>query len=228
VVTISVLDAGGKAVPNADVVVSAQAREGAGGHEHVGGKPGGIFQTLARAPLVGGAVNTGPSGVARVYFVAPEVSGAVRLRGTSAGAGPDSATMDVGIAGLVAMAPGPHYVFTGDVAERHTDNHYGTPAALAAFGQFADTLKGWINEPLGINDISLEQGGLFDVGAADWDIPHGYHRRGTHADIRTKYESQRVFSKELQERMRALWKVTLRFGEPVNESDHLHLNFYPR
>ncbi|NUP70005.1 MAG: hypothetical protein HOQ16_02180 [Gemmatimonadaceae bacterium] len=225
-VTVAVTDAAGAPVPNVDVRLALHARDGSAGHEHLGDKPTGIYQTLSHEPLLAGTVNTGPSGVAKLYFVAPEASGPVQLEGASAGAAMDTMTVQVGIAGLELMPPGASYAFTGAVSGRHTDNHYGTPAALAAFRQFADSLHQWIGEPLGINDISLEQGGLFDVGEQPWVLPHGYHRRGTHADIRTKYESRRVFSKKLQERMRALWKFTLRFGEPVNEADHLHLNFY--
>lgn len=225
-ITVSVTDAAGTTIPNVDVRLALRAREGSAGHEHLGDKPAGVVQSLSHEPLPSGTVNTGPSGVAKLYFVAPEVSGPVQLEGTSGNATPDTMTVQVGIAGLEPLAPGASYVFTGAVDGWHTDNHYGTPSALAAFRQFADSLAQWIGEPLGINDISLAQGGLFDVGGQPWVLPHGYHRRGTHADIRTKYESRRVFSKKLQERMRALWKFTLRYGEPVNEADHLHLNFY--
>jgi hypothetical protein len=227
IVTVSVTDAAGRPIPNADVTLTLEARDGSAGHEHLGSKPAGVYQTLARDPVADGRVNTGASGVAKLYFVASEVSGPVRLEAVSANARPDTTTVQVGIAGLVPLAPGPHYLFTGAVNGRHTDNHYGTPAALAAFREFADSLNVWIGEPLGINDISLEQGGLFDVGGGLWDLPHGYHRRGTHADIRTKYASRQVFPKKLQERMYALWRVTLHHGIPVNEDDHLHLNFYP-
>lgn len=226
VVTVSVADAAGKPVPNLDVALSLEAREQSAGHEHTGHKPTGILQTLAREPLPDGVVNTGPSGVAKVYFVASEVSGPVRVQGTSASATRDTVSVDVRISGLVPLGPGAHYVFTGAIPDRHTDNHYGTPSALDAFRQFADSVHDWIGEPLGINDISLEWGGLFDVGGQSWSIPHGYHRRGTHADIRTKYASQRRFSDEIQRRMRRLWQFSLGNGTAVDESDHLHLNYY--
>jgi hypothetical protein len=227
VVTVVVTDVAGTPIPNVDVALTLDARDGTAGHDHLGEKPPGIYQTLGHDPLPNGAINTGSSGVARLYFVASEVSGPVQLEATSSNARPDTMTVQVGIPGLEPLPPGAHYVFTGAVPDHHTDNHYGTPAALAAFREFADSVHGWIGEPLGINDISLEQGGLFDVGGSQWNIPHGYHRRGTHADIRTKYASRQVFPKKLQERMRALWRVTLHHGVPVNEDDHLHLNFYP-
>lgn len=227
VVTVSVVDGSGTAVPNVDVTLSLAAHESSSGHDHTGGKPTGIFQTLQRAPLQPATVNTGPSGVAKFYYVASEVSGPVTIKGASPNSSVDTATVSVKVPGLVAMPSGASYVFTGAIVNRHTANHFGTPAALAAFQEFADSVSTWIGEPLGINDISLADGGLFDVGLRSWEIPHGYHRRGTHADIRTKYATNAVFPGKLQARMRALWKVTLGYGEPVDEEDHLHLNFYP-
>lgn len=112
------------------------------------------------------------------------------------------------------------------LSQRFGDAAVTPPSQIHAFQVFADSVSDWIHEPIGINDISLSDGGLFDVGAP-WDIPHGYHRRGTHADIRTKYANNTVFSRKQQVRMRALWRVVLGYGEPVDEADHLHLNFNP-
>lgn len=227
VVTVSVLDGSRTAVPNANVTLSLRAHESSAGHAHTGGKPTGIFETLQRAPLGPGPISTGPSGVAKLYYVASEVSGPVTIEGASPSSAPDTVTVSVKVPGLIAMSPGASYVFTGAIANRHTANHFGTPAALEAFKEFADSVSAWIGEPLGINDISLPDGGLFDVGSTPWEIPHGYHRRGTHADIRTKYANNTVFSRKQQARMRALWRVVLGYGEPVDEADHLHLNFNP-
>ena len=227
IITVSVVDGSGTPVPNANVTLSLKAHESSSGHVHAGGKPTGIFQTLQKAPVSPGPVTTGPSGVAKFYYVASEVSGPVTIDGASPNASRDTATVSVKVPGLVAMPQGASYVFTGAIMNRHTANHFGTPPALEAFQEFADTVSAWIGEPIGINDISLADGGLFDVGRTTWEIPHGYHRRGTHADIRTRFASNTVFPNKLQTRMRALWKVTLGHGEPVNEDDHLHLNFYP-
>ena len=227
IVTVSVVDGSRTPVPNMNVALTLRAHESSSGHDHAGGKPTGVLQTLQRAPLDRATVNTGPSGVVKLYYVASEVSGPVTIDGASPSAARDTTTVFVKVPGLVVMAPGASYEFTGAIVNRHMANHFGTPQALEAFREFADSVSTWIGEPLGINDISLRDGGLFDVGSSSWEIPHGYHRRGTHADIRTKYANNIVFSRGQQARMRALWKVTLGYGEPVNEADHLHLNFYP-
>jgi hypothetical protein len=223
--TVSVIAASGVPTPNVEVALRLSAAEPRAGHDHLGGKPVGLLETLQRTPLTDGRINTGSSGVARLYVTAPEISGPVLIEGTSAGAKADTTTLEVMVGGLVPMTPGPSYVFTGAIAGKHMDNHHGTPAALSAFKVFADSLQRWTGEPLGINDISLAQGGLFDVGERTWELPHGYHRRGTHADIRTRYAGRGAFPKDLQLRMRDLWHRILDYGTAVDEADHLHLNY---
>lgn len=228
--SVSVVDAAGTPVPNATVTLRSAAHEGTAGHVHVGGKPSGLLQTLQKVALAGDTVNTGASGVAKVYFVASEVSGPVTIQGTSKGARTDSTIVQVMVKGLVALSPGAHYEFTGAVAGRHTDNHYGTSAALTAFQALADSIDAWTGEPLGINDISLIQGGLFDSGDGvswnPWDIPHGFHRNGTHADIRTHYANGKEFPDSLKADIETLWRRVLKHGTVVKEGNHLHVQFY--
>ena len=230
VLTVSVVDAAGAEIPNVDVVLSLRARDLTAGHDHSGGKPTGILQTLQRAEIPGGLVNTGPTGVAKVNFVASEVSGPITITGTGSGVTKDTLVVRVKVPGLEPLGSGPHYVFDGAINGRHTDNHYGTPHALHAFQVFADSVSEWTHEPIGINDISLKDGGLFDVGEearwTPWELPHAYHRLGTHADIRIRYGNGTPYKSELKRQMKDLWHVTLNYGVPVSEGDHLHLNFY--
>jgi hypothetical protein len=157
---VIVEDEEGHPIPNSGVTLHLVARELTAGHEHSGNKPTGILQTGDRGPIPDGRVNTGPDGVAEVLFVASEVSGPVTIVGKSSGAITDSTIVDVRTPGLVPLGPGAHYYFTGAVTGQHTDNHYGVPAALDAFKELADSVSFWIGQPLGINDISLHDGGL--------------------------------------------------------------------
>jgi hypothetical protein len=111
VVTVSVTR-NGVAEPNADVTFTLGPHEGSAGHLHEGGRPVGIFQLLDKSPLPGQMVNTGPSGVTKVYYVASEISGPVTIGAYSPAAAPDSTVIEVRIPDFVALAPGPHYVFT--------------------------------------------------------------------------------------------------------------------
>lgn len=51
-------------------------------------------------------------------------------------------------------------------------------------------------QPMRINDISLERGGMFDI-QADWNPPHDSHRSGTDVDIENLAELR-----ELQDALR--------------------------
>ena len=85
----------------------------------------------------------------------------------------------------------------------HRRNHYGSALlveelqlAILDFFDWTATEEGG-EEPLklGVNDMSLEQGGLFDI-CADWLPGHKYHRSGASVDIdrvAEKYESPGEF-----------------------------------
>lgn len=98
--------------------------------------------------------------------------------------------LNVGIQGLEQMPVSGegHWRLTGaygepGVTSLHLFNHYGTSStvgtlSLIAWRYFEDTG----GDSLGINDISLPKGGLFDINN-DWATPHSEHRAGTDADI---------------------------------------------
>ncbi len=80
---------------------------------------------------------------------------------------------------------------TGETDE-HTINHYCTPvmrdnlhAALQDFYEWSGTEEGGgTHIRLGINDMSLIQGGVFDIDG-DWNLRrnHAFHRVGLSVDI---------------------------------------------
>ncbi|MBI4064570.1 MAG: hypothetical protein HY401_09775 [Elusimicrobia bacterium] len=69
----------------------------------------------------------------------------------------------------------------------HPTNHYGTQTLYTevtklAFGHFQSS-----GATLGINDVSLINGGLFDLNA-NWQPGHECHRKGTSVDIDRSHE----------------------------------------
>lgn len=99
-----------------------------------------------------------------------------------------STSVAVGFLGL--FDPGIEYGdvdvrYTGATAE-HTSNHYGSPELHQMVRDMAimynieadEAVKGSI----GLNDMSLRFGGLFDIAGA-WERPHSRHRFGTDCDI---------------------------------------------
>lgn len=102
---------------------------------------------------------------------------------------------------------------------RHPSNHYGTSytlrqlqLAIRDFAEWSGTEDGGGEYLiLGINDMSLEYGGLFDI-CSTWIIGHTYHRSGASVDIdgRAQIFSSREFVslqpyqiKKLEDIMRA-------------------------
>jgi hypothetical protein len=75
-------------------------------------------------------------------------------------------------------------VVRGDT-NRHPDGTSGTPRTLATLKLIAAYYSNFIPPlRLSVNDISLPEGGLFDIKqASEWNIPHQTHRKGTDVDL---------------------------------------------
>lgn len=98
-----------------------------------------------------------------------------------------TAAIDVRVSDLQLLAPFVSYRLTG-ATDAHPANHYGTLSTVANIGRVGDAFYIATGELLGINDMSLVWGGLFDIGPPPssnlfWSPPHLSHRRGTSADI---------------------------------------------
>lgn len=108
---------------------------------------------------------------------------------------------------LEPLREGDHYKKVGGVPNHHgprvdgqfpnsrtpDNNHYGTRAFVDSLISVANTWHELVTNdetmddrqtPLNINDMSLPNGGLFDIGGR-WSPSHDYHRIGRDADIRT-------------------------------------------
>lgn len=66
----------------------------------------------------------------------------------------------------------------------HPKNHWGTSATLQDIRDMGRAYYLEYQENLDINDISLKDGGLFDINQ-NWQAPHNSHRKGTNVDIRS-------------------------------------------
>ena len=200
-ISVSVLDADNKPVPNKDVTLVLKAHEGTGGHAHSStSNPKNPGKLRSDGPFQEElTVNTGAGGTVNVRYLAPDAAGEVTLTGTSPGAESDKAELVIGRTGLsvVAEIPGKlEHVGAADGHDTrdHPERHYATAALSDLLTRLADTLYSKFSVSLGVNDISLPLGGQFD-DKGDWAPPHRDHRRGWGADIRTtdKTEKQRRF-----------------------------------
>lgn len=169
----------GEIINNCNVVITHTARASSGGHSHTNGtRPKGTFQ-----PASG---STGTAGLPTTY-TSPETSGIIdtQLTGTAPDGtplAPGVFTIGVQIDGLIALGGGANYQLIG-ITATHPDSHNGTPAMNGALVGLADAYAAaFPNSVLGINDMSLTAGGLFDYQAT-WAKPHASHRFGVDADL---------------------------------------------
>ncbi len=128
--------------------------------------------------------NTGACDVP-VNYLAPEVSGRYTIKAEMEddASVTDEQKITVSVEGLDAMplSPDNSYRLTGQT-NSHPVNHYATEFTI---GKVQDIVQDYFNRrdaTLGINDMSLVWGGLFDYKGT-WQPPHDWHRDGTSADI---------------------------------------------
>lgn len=184
----------GAIIPNATITIASKTgRANTGGHDHDdSSRPTGAFSYLTG--------NTGPSGTSfEPTFTAPEISGIVDVVVTCSGpAGYSCQTttlpIAVRISDLVLLRAGVDYILTGSagdpgVTSLHVDNHFGVASfvfKLQALG--TAYFLHYMNQPaprLRFNDMSLTEGGLFDV-SNNWQptpLGHFEHRIGVSVDV---------------------------------------------
>lgn len=98
-------------------------------------------------------------------------------------------TFQVGVNGLSALPTSQYYRLTGVYPNTssnpnsfyHPGNHYVT-ANGANIAGFAKDFFETFDATIGVNDASLEKGGIFDL-KLDWYSPHGLHRLGNSVDV---------------------------------------------
>jgi hypothetical protein len=160
-----------------------------GGHVHDGNRPHGTL--AASSCLVNLAADgTGSCGVA---YRPSEVGGVETVIAEADGFDAAEARVKVEVAGLVDLAAIRTNFFrlTGQTST-HPDNHWGTPETITNVQLIALDYFTLFEATLGINDISLRQGGMFDI-CATWNPAgtcsnapgggHVSHRVGKGVDI---------------------------------------------
>lgn len=162
-------------------IIEVYVTPNSGGHDHhSSSRSSGIVTPLVLYPDANGK---------HTFTVeAPEEAGTINVRGVGTSATYPNSTfggvipIEVGIGGLIPLPSGSTYTLIGQTTT-HADNHYGRLSLVSSLQAVAQNFHQltWIT--IGINDMSLMHGGLFDV-RANWAPPHGSHRVGEDADIR--------------------------------------------
>ncbi|MEK7066282.1 MAG: hypothetical protein AAB965_01765, partial [Patescibacteria group bacterium] len=95
-----------------------------------------------------------------------------------------TAFVNVKVQGLIPLPSSPNYIVSSNDAN-HPSFTYGTPVLNGVINSVADEYKNVITSgtlKISINDMSLINGGLFDIGGT-WSTPHASHRVGEDVDI---------------------------------------------
>lgn len=193
----------GVTVPNCNLTIQWNGRNGSGGHVHNTSRPPGIFRT--QNGVTGGSTgpgspgmftdNTGATGILGVTYTAPEASGITDLtvtgvalvNGVPTNFGPDQYTIGAKIEGLQLASVAGLQVSTA--SNMHDNNNgYATPAMIGALAVMVQRLaeeltrQGRPVPPVRVTALSLPLGGLFDF-EVEWRPRHVSHRFGNDADI---------------------------------------------
>jgi len=166
------------------ISLSSEAVEFSGGHNHSNVTPERPVGSFA-APQC----TTGPTGECSVTYTASAVSGSEELYAFLE----EDHTIDamtevlVRVPGLVKFADSLTYRLTGKT-DYHPNNHYLSQSPQIQISVFSVAFEyvELFQGTLGLNDMSLEFGGLFDIGPASgpfWSTPHISHRIGKSVDI---------------------------------------------
>jgi hypothetical protein len=163
----------------------------AGGHDqgHVDPRPDHAFGSFERpeGPKVSYCTVTtfdaGEIGFCEVTYHPSEVSGKETVTAEASGFPKAEAKVIVQVPGLRQMPASGlgAWQLTG-ARPQHPGNHYGTPETVTRIAAMATDYFELYGESIGVNDMSLEWGGLFDIGG-NWAPPHAGHRIGNSVDI---------------------------------------------
>jgi hypothetical protein len=175
-------------------------------------------------------------GSCTVPYHASEISGVETIVAQAPGFTEAKAKVRVAVPGLVEFPEAPakyvrvgtpnNHVGTNDPCRsnpptsRHESNHYGRATMIADVQAIAEKLVKDTGILLRINDMSLPQGGLFDI-QNNWRTPHRKHRVGLNADIGfagVRHGQCVPYSRDVLRRVIQL--VTKQ--KPLEEGDHFH------
>lgn len=180
--------------------------ENSGGHSH--------HDDSRRKGTVTPPTLTIPAGsLEPVYalYSSSDISGQEKIIVEVNGSKADEKMIEVKVPDLMPLDSLSWYNLTGaDAISSHPANHYGTNSTKVAVYNMASDYWNEIRTRLGINDMSLEWGGLFDVNE-NWSSPHSLHRTGESVDIDRCADGVLVNQKRLD-------KIALRYdGERIVE-----------
>ena len=180
------------------VNLSIEPVANSGGHSnHSGTRPKGKI-TDSSGNVISSVNLSNAENSAVVKYTSSEVGGEERIIATVTGGDESEAKIKVRVPGLGSMGESDAWRLTGQTTN-HPVNHYGTYTTIGNIGNMAADYYQQFDATLGINDMSLPDGGMFDIcgtyNPTDTCLNapnggHSSHRKGTGVDIDRTAQSQ--------------------------------------
>jgi len=186
-VTVTVTDNTNNPVPDYPFTLGEFVRPNSGGHDHGDNRPTGKFITPAHDTVASFQGTTNSDGKATCTYICSGFGGvdSIFVRGKT-DRDTSSTTILLQFPGLQELTEGDHYELIGahsqGATSEHEKNHYGTSKLVSVLKELADTVYSEDEYELRFNDMSLVNGGPFDIWN-NWDTPHQDHREGVSADV---------------------------------------------
>ena len=186
-VTVTVTDNDNKPVPGYPFTMSAFVRPNTGGHDHDTNRPTGKFISPAKDTVASFQGTTNGEGKATYTYICSGFGGvdSIMVKGRTE-RNTASTTIQVQFSGLIELTSADHYLLIGahsqGASSLHEKNHFGTNILVDKLKELAGAAYTGANCRLRFNDMSLVDGGPFDL-RNNWDTPHQSHREGISADV---------------------------------------------
>jgi hypothetical protein len=184
-----VTDQNGQPKANIGVNITSDVTLDSGGHIHENSRPKGKLVPANISTKDGTASITGvtdSTGIFSLTFGAEEASGEHTLTAICTKCtAPAKATVNVSIPSLTLLGVDPANYDLQGYKDWHPGNHYFSEAAIVKIINLAHAYNQEFNQLLIINDSSLVNGGVFDLGQ-DWTYEyngHAGHKKGLVVDI---------------------------------------------
>ena len=177
------------ASPNTSFTAQVVAGANTGGHQHHdANRTKGTVAGAGPTSCTGsGPVTcaTDTNGYAQLKYTSSEVGGWDNVLVKMDTGEEGDAIVKVRVPGLLYLPSGTAYTAeSNDV--KHPNYRYGNTALINAIQQIAQAYMAKYNATISVNDMSLINGGVFDV-KSDWNAnPHQCHRKGTSVDFNRK------------------------------------------
>jgi hypothetical protein len=229
-VTVRVNDLSGNPVPNYPITMTAFGVDLSGGHDHIPDRPWGLFVTTEHDTVNFLWGETDNEGKITCTYLSSGIGGkdSIAAWGYDYDKDTASAIVFLKVKDLEELKPATNYELTGafgdpGVRSEHRSNHYGTSVLVGKLKELADSVYTNTQDKLRFNDMSLMNGGPFDIWN-NWDTPHQTHRNGISVDlddyVRSKAGELRAISKE---EVLEWMKTIVNQPDIIPEGDHYHI-----